>query len=451
MATSSPPKPWETSAPASTNHSNGNGSAPPAVPPRLASQFATSASTTLPTSAASVSPYGLGSTAGYSSYNRMQPYGSRFGPTYGATGYGGSYGGGYGGYGTYGGGYGSTYGNRFGGGAYGRPYYGDDPSGLGGPNDPLSGLEAGTRSTFQVLEQIVNAFGGFAQMLDSTFQATHASFMAMMGMAEQMGVLRSYLGQVLSVFALARTVRNLAYRATGNRPPVTAGELSADDFSRYQRRSRMSLKPLLVFVLVVVGFPYLMVKLIRRMAERRQRQIDAARATGEGAAEPQLLPSGPAGAVTMNPDQLDFAQALYDFTGEPPVELTFPRGTVIAILSKVDNQGQPSPWWRGRLRSGQTGYFPANYVQLIQKRSPPAPVAAEINAGPPLPAAQAGFDQFVQPAVQHPHQKSAPAAVGMSGLDAALANPTTFDPLAKAMLPEDAAFNPGGKNFSLTA
>ena len=55
--------------------------------------------------------------------------------------------------------------------------------GLGGmpvdPNDPNSfarGMESSTAATFQMIESIVGAFGGFAQMLESTYMATHSSF-----------------------------------------------------------------------------------------------------------------------------------------------------------------------------------------------------------------------------------------------------------------------------------
>jgi peroxin-13 len=77
------------------------------------------------------------------------PY-SRFG------GYGGGMYGGMGGFGGYGG--------------FGMP---------GDPNDPNSltrGLETSTAATFQMIESIVGAFGGFAQMLESTYMATHSSF-----------------------------------------------------------------------------------------------------------------------------------------------------------------------------------------------------------------------------------------------------------------------------------
>ncbi|KAJ1983374.1 Peroxisomal membrane protein PAS20 [Dimargaris verticillata] len=387
----SPPKPWETQAAATTAPTPASGAplpatshnasnAPPSVPPRPASYPQTSGLGATTTAGYGYSNAGYGGS--YSGYSRPGMYNR-----YGSGGYGGTYGSyspyGSSGYGGYGG-----YGPRLGG-LYGRPmmgsgFPGDDPESLS------AGLEASTRSTFQVLEQIVNAFGGFAQMLDSTFQATHSSFMAMVGMAEQLGVLRTYLGQVFSVVALYRTLRNMGYRLTGHRPPVAQGELTAGDFEAYRKRSRFSIKPLLVFLLVVVGFPYLMVKLIRKMAQNHQRRLEEAAAANPAAANPT-----DATAPNDMLAKIDFAQARYDFQGEPPVELTLHRGDIIAVLSKVDSQGQPSPWWRGRLRSGQTGYFPANYVELIEKQPiqpPPPPGPAQPPSDLLAPVFSQGMD-----------------------------------------------------------
>lgn len=91
-------------------------------------------------------------------------------------GYAGGMGSMYGGMGGMGGmgGYGSMYGGGMGGGMYG---------GMGGmqgdPNDPnnlTNGFTQSTQATFQIIESIVGAFGGFAQMLESTYMATHSSF-----------------------------------------------------------------------------------------------------------------------------------------------------------------------------------------------------------------------------------------------------------------------------------
>jgi peroxin-13 len=107
-----------------------------------------------------------GGLGGYSS-----PY-SRFG------GMGNSMYGGMGGYGG-GGGYGSMYGGMGGmGGMYGGGM--GQPGMMGGdPNDPNSltnSFSQSTQATFQIIESLVGAFGGMAQMLESTYMATHSSF-----------------------------------------------------------------------------------------------------------------------------------------------------------------------------------------------------------------------------------------------------------------------------------
>lgn len=102
------------------------------------------------------------------------------------------YGGGYGGmsnfsspYSTMGGAYGSMYGSMGGmGGMYGGMGMGGMYGGMGGmggmPGDPNNSLtqsfSQSTAATFQLIENIVGAFGGFAQMLQSTYMATHSSF-----------------------------------------------------------------------------------------------------------------------------------------------------------------------------------------------------------------------------------------------------------------------------------
>jgi len=54
--------------------------------------------------------------------------------------------------------------------------------GMGGmPGDPnnqslTQSFSQSTQATFQLIESIVGAFGGFAQMLESTYFATHSSF-----------------------------------------------------------------------------------------------------------------------------------------------------------------------------------------------------------------------------------------------------------------------------------
>lgn len=91
--------------------------------------------------------------------------------------------------------YGSGYGGMYGMGGYGMGGYGMGGmggmyGGMGGsmygqqnPNDPNSmtqNFAQSTQATFQIIESIVGAFGGFAQMLESTYMATHSSFFGML-------------------------------------------------------------------------------------------------------------------------------------------------------------------------------------------------------------------------------------------------------------------------------
>ena len=74
---------------------------------------------------------------------------------------------------------------------YGEPPSAEEPS--------LTQLaENSTAQTFALLQAVVQTFGGFAQMLESTFTATHSSFFAIVGVVEQFGQLRNALGSVLA-------------------------------------------------------------------------------------------------------------------------------------------------------------------------------------------------------------------------------------------------------------
>lgn len=118
-----------------------------------------------------------------SAYSRMnQPYNSAYSSPYSNIGgygsrmYGGM--GGMGGMGSMYGGMGSMYGgmgSMYGGGMYGG-MPGMNPNDPNGQNSLTNSFNNSTQATFQMLEGIVGAFGGFAQMLESTYMATHSSF-----------------------------------------------------------------------------------------------------------------------------------------------------------------------------------------------------------------------------------------------------------------------------------
>lgn len=61
-------------------------------------------------------------------------------------------------------------------------------------------------------------------------------------------------------------------------------------------------------------------------------------------------------------------QALYDFTGEPgTTEITIITGEILTLVNEDIGEG----WWEGKNAKGQTGLFPAAYVQKIPNTAPP--------------------------------------------------------------------------------
>ncbi|KAK9235627.1 Peroxin 13, N-terminal region-domain-containing protein [Lipomyces kononenkoae] len=248
-----------------------------------------------------------------------------------------------------------------------------------------------------MLEAVVGAIGGFAQMLESTYMATHSSFFAMVGVAEQVAALRqSIIGSAsVGMLAIWRVLVRIWRRLTGRQVPLQQKKLDFQEFEKFKRErgaggvpgsgaQRVSVWPLLVFLAAVFGGPYLMSKLIKIISASRQE--DEMRLLGY---DNQLLRAGNNGLhigdgvvgvnaaagndLIIDPSKLEFCRAMYDFVPEnEAIELPFKKGEVIAILSKDTVSGtednEPT-WWRGRLRDGRMGFFPSNYVEVIKRRT----------------------------------------------------------------------------------
>ena len=324
-----------------------------------------------------------------------------YGNSYGGGGYGGgmssygmgSYGGGYGGMGGMGGmgGYGGGYGGMGMNGMNGMAGMG----GMGGEGyDSLSQrMENGTAATFQIIQSIVGAFGGFAQMLESTFMATHSSFFAMIGVAEQFGHLRNYLGQVLSIFALVRWARGFLGRIVGR--DLGGGEgggaITADGFRAFEAgggittggvasgsntpngnsstgRPKLAKKPLFVFLLTVIGLPWLMTRLVRLITARQEeearlRSLSPPSSLHPHSPQPQLDQYGRLTAP-LDPTTLTFVRATFPYTPTDVGELSFVPDDIIAVLTPLNERTEVG-WWRGRLRDGTVGWFPSTHVTAL--------------------------------------------------------------------------------------
>lgn len=277
------------------------------------------------------------------------------------------------GYGGYGGGYGSY-------GGYGmNGMYGGMPGMMpGAPFDPMNPsltqtLESTTQHTFALLHSIVQTFSGVAQMLESTFMATHSSFFAMVGVIDQFGQLRNALGSVLGLFGLVRWMKDLL---TGRSPNAAMrGEFREFINGRPVQgpsgppQPKPSKKPLIIFLLAVLGIPYAMHKLVKLLMERQAQQAE-------------LMAAGHAGALPpLDPSQLTFARALYPFEASSPAELALKENEIVAIMAKLDpttgaevdpRMEVESEWWKGRTREGREGWFPKKWVQLLERKKPVA-------------------------------------------------------------------------------
>lgn len=398
-------KPWEVSSGTSSAAASGGSTSVGSEGVGTGASNTQGANTQLPERPTSL-------TSDISTMNNTSPYGNNgYGSSYGS--YGSRYGGGYGSS-MYGGGYGSSYGSGYGSGMYGMGGYGSGMYGMGGygsgmygmggygnsmygmgggmygqPGGTAGGLAEGTQATFQLIESVIGAVGGFAQMLEATYMATHSSFFTMMSVAEQFGNLKNALGSLLGIFALIKFVKKIFYKLTGK--TYNYG-INAKEFQKFEksqklleenirrqqsgRKSRISFKPLLLFLAASIGFPYLLTKVIQKISEQQQRRQ-------------QLMAggAGPNGAV--DPSNLLFAKALYEFNPENPnMEIELKPNELVAILSKQDPTGAESQWWKVRSRLGKVGYVPLNYLEIIQRRKPqieaPKPSAAPEMAGGPV-------------------------------------------------------------------
>lgn len=352
----SPPKPWEL-----------NGGAPvaaaatsattlpdaPAIPDRP------STLSNLPTTSA------FGQPNPYSSYT--SPYSSPYSSTYSP--YGGTYGGGFGSYGSYGSSYGGGMGMYPG---FGSGYM---PGGqFGGFNPQASlaqSLESGTQQTFALLGSVVQTFSGVAQMLESTFMATHSSFAAIVAVADQFARLRAALGGILGLFGLVSWLRE---SITGRRRTPLNGEFRAFiDGKPVQGPSpqpKVRRGPLIVFLLAAIGVPWAMHRLVRAMMARQA-----------------ALPSS-GSLPPLDASQLTFARATHAFNPQGPAELALKPDEIVAITAKLHPQtnmevdprllgeeaGLEADWWKGRTRDGREGWFPRAFAQLIDRKKGPETV-----------------------------------------------------------------------------
>ncbi|KAA1473613.1 hypothetical protein DENSPDRAFT_780207 [Dentipellis sp. KUC8613] len=300
-----------------------------------------------------------------------------------------NYGGAYGGYGSSYGMGGGMYPGGYGMGGVGMGGMGMGMGGMGmyDPANPAGlsvtqTLESTTQQTFALLHSVVQTFTGLAQMLESTFVATHSSFFSLAGVVDQFAQLRNALGSILGLFGLVRWMRDLLLGRAGQgmrgefREFVKGRPVQGPRAPPPPPAPKASKKPLVFFLVAIFGIPYAMHRLVRILAERAaQQQQQQPQPAG------MLIGAGPgaggAGLPPLDASQLAFARALYPFEASSPAELALKENEIVAVMGKLDpaSGAEVDPrievetdWWKGRTREGREGWFPRKWVEVLERR-----------------------------------------------------------------------------------
>ncbi|XP_014208946.1 probable peroxisomal membrane protein PEX13 [Copidosoma floridanum] len=267
----------------------------------------------------------------------------------------------YGGYGSGWNGY-----NRFGSMGMGYGSYGYNPSysmygqnQWGGPSGDVENrfvqyAEESTRPAFQSIEAMVQTFSSLTMMLESTFFAMTSSFRALLGVADNMGKLRSMLRQLLGSFALIRFLKWLYHKVKhtlGLRNQNTNSEmLWRETISEVmnggaEQTTGTSSWPIYLFLSILFATPYLIHRLVNNA---KNASIDV---------------NNPKEWL-QNKELVYTATALYDFVPASSEELPLKTGQKVWLAPQSLQPKNLPGWWRAT-DSIKVGLIPGSYVTVV--------------------------------------------------------------------------------------
>eukprot|EP01104_Vermistella_antarctica_P006346 TRINITY_DN1704_c3_g1_i3.p1 TRINITY_DN1704_c3_g1~~TRINITY_DN1704_c3_g1_i3.p1 ORF type:complete len:950 (-),score=190.05 TRINITY_DN1704_c3_g1_i3:70-2919(-) len=130
--------------------------------------------------------------------------------------------------------------------------------------------------------------------------------------------------------------------------------------------------------------------------------------------QPQLQRKGPPGSQPVVQ-----ARATHNYQAEDDGELGFQLNSIITVLIQ-DSSG----WWKGQGATGEVGWFPANFVQILPASSIPPPATQQPAASSqqkqaftPIVGAQPTQQQSPSVPVARPNQRRAPPQKALSTTD----------------------------------
>lgn len=212
----------------------------------------------------------LGTTGGFSSFSQ-QPYNSMYNS--------------YSNYSNLNSGFYNNFSN------YSSPFnstgYGLGGLGVGATNNSsnffLRAAEESSRSAFQSIESVVHAFSAVSAMFESTYYAVFNSFRAVVGVADQFYRLKTHLSGILSALAIIRVLKYIYRRCLRflrrSAALITKSKLDTNSSDAWslakeindsekfvkQSQNRQTNWPLIMFLAVVFGGPYLIWKILSSM------------------------------------------------------------------------------------------------------------------------------------------------------------------------------------------
>lgn len=251
-----------------------------------------------------------------------------------------------------------------------------------GIDSGMGSITESTLATFQLLENLINVINCFTQMLESSYMATYNSFFTLMTFTEEINRFKEFLGSSMGIFSIFKLLKKFKrIKSIGSTAKMNGSDSSTqnknglvDEFKNFTqqtstskiKRQKLSWKPIIIFLLGVFGFPYVLNKIIRRIHLTQKERILQLRDQQQQITQ-NSNDSNNLNNVNLN--DLEFARALYDFMPENPnIEIKINKGELMAIISKKDLMGSESQWWRVRTRTGEMGYIPSNYIEIIKKK-----------------------------------------------------------------------------------
>ncbi|KAK6645212.1 hypothetical protein RUM43_001488 [Polyplax serrata] len=190
-------------------------------------------------------------------------------------------------------------------------------------------------------------------MFESSFHAIYSSYMSVLGVADNFAKLRNAFGQIFSTFAIIRTLnwiyKKLMYLLGIGKDNFTKEAVWSDAMnsaSNVDNSSKTKRKtwPLLLFMSLMFGGPYLLFKLISEL------QPNAVREAWVPADQPGNLAVG-----------------LYDFYAASEQELSVTANQKLMIAPKKFQPTDCPGWVLACNENRKIGLVPSNYIGVLMQ------------------------------------------------------------------------------------